>query len=235
LEKIKSRRDLKTKVLSLLKTSDIDQALSELSHFSPRRVINPLFSLFCSQDEGIRWKAITAMGFIVSTIASKDMESARIVMRRLMWSLNDESGGIGWGAPEAMGEIMACHEGLANEFVHILVSYIREDGNFIEYELLQRGVLWGIGRLAQVMPDILRQRNIEHMLLLHLTSSDPIIRALAVWTIGLIGIEESRPRVQTLLTDNTKVQIYFNRNLVIRTIAKIAEEALAQVEDCRGA
>ena len=175
------------------------------------------------------------MGFIVSTIASKDMESARIVMRRLMWSLNDESGGIGWGAPEAMGEIMACHEGLANEFVHILVSYIREDGNFIEYELLQRGVLWGIGRLAQVMPDILRQRNIEHMLLLHLTSSDPIIRALAVWTIGLIGIEESRPRVQTLLTDNTKVQIYFNRNLVIRTIAKIAEEALAQVEDCRGA
>lgn len=25
------------------------------------------------------------------------MDSARIVMRRLMWSLNDESGGIGWG------------------------------------------------------------------------------------------------------------------------------------------
>jgi len=40
-------------------------------------------------------------------------------MRRLMWNLNDESGGIGWGNPEAMGEILACHEALANEYAPI--------------------------------------------------------------------------------------------------------------------
>ena len=55
------------------------------------------------------------MGAVVAHLAEKDMESARVVMRRLMCSLNDESGGIGWGAPEAMGEIIASHEGLASE------------------------------------------------------------------------------------------------------------------------
>ena len=42
------------------------------------------------------------------------------------------------------------------EYIHMLVSYIREDGpeafqdgNFIELPLLQRGVLWGIGRLVR--------------------------------------------------------------------------------------
>jgi hypothetical protein len=46
------------------------------------------------------------MGEVMAHLADKDMESARVIMRRLMWSLNDESGGIGWGAPEAMGEIV---------------------------------------------------------------------------------------------------------------------------------
>ena len=229
LEKIKSRKALKNNVVSLLKTSDIDQALSALSKFSPRRVINPLLSLFCSQDEELRWKAITAMGFIVSTIASKDMESARIVMRRLMWSLNDESGGIGWGAPEAMGEIMACNEGLAQEYVHILFSYAREDGNFLEHEPLQRGVLWGLGRLAQVMPHLLEKQNVSQPLQFYLKSSDATIRALAAWTLGLIGVEESRSKIEALSTDDTQVQFYIDRKLVLRRVEEIAKEALERL------
>lgn len=45
------------------------------------------------------------------------MEKACTVMRRLMWTLNDEFGGIGWGVPEAMGEIMVCHKGLAHIYI----------------------------------------------------------------------------------------------------------------------
>ena len=52
--------------------------------------------------------------------------------RRLIWSLNDESGGIGWGAPEAMGEILARSEKLSCEFYCILLAYIREDGTPLE-------------------------------------------------------------------------------------------------------
>ena len=115
-------RQLKRKVLGLLKSQDFSRALSELRLLPARRVINPLLSFFCHDDEEVRWRAITAAGEVVEHLAATDRESARIIMRRLLWSLNDESGGIGWGAPEAMGEIMARDEPLAQEYSSIFVS-----------------------------------------------------------------------------------------------------------------
>lgn len=94
------------------------------------------------------------MGAFVANLADEDIESARVIVRRLMWQLNDESGGIGWGAPEVMGEILARHEGLAGEYANILTSHIKEDGNSLEHEPLQRDALWGVARLAQVRPDL---------------------------------------------------------------------------------
>ena len=98
-------------------------------------------------------------GWLVPAIAEKELEAARIVMRRFLWSLNDESGGIGWGAPEAMAEIMCHSPVLRHEYLHMLISYMREDGenlfedgNYLELPMLQRGLLWGIGRLCQEHP-----------------------------------------------------------------------------------
>ena len=59
------------------------------------------------RDELIRWRAVSAMGIVTAALADARMDAARVIMRRMMWQLNDESGGIGWGIPEAMGEIMA--------------------------------------------------------------------------------------------------------------------------------
>jgi hypothetical protein len=143
-------RALKKKVHDLLKSSDLEQAVRELRKLPPQKVINPLFSFLQDTDQGIKWAAVRAMGTIVAGMADVDMESARVIMRRLMWNLNDESGGIGWGSPEAMGEILANHEGLAKEYVHVLLSYAREDGNYLELPVLQRGLLWGIKRLSEV-------------------------------------------------------------------------------------
>jgi hypothetical protein len=75
------------------------------------------------------------------------MEHARIIMRRLMWTLNDESGGIGWGVPEAMAEIMINHKGLFKEYAHILMSYAEGGGNYLDHEPLKRGVIKAIERL----------------------------------------------------------------------------------------
>lgn len=229
MKKSTGRTALKHRVLSLLKLPDFDKALDKLSKLPPRRVINTLIASLCNDDEEIKWRAISAMGFIVSNIAAKDMESARTVMRRLIWSLNDESGGIGWGAPETMGEIMACNEGLAGEFAHILVSYIREDGNYIEYQPLQRGVVWGIGRLAQVRPGLLREKDTTRFLEPYLGSSDPAIRALAAWAIGLLGVGGSSSRLEALLTDDTEVQLYMDRKLAVCRVSEITAEALASI------
>ena len=172
-------RQLKKEILELLCHKDFEKSLEKICQLPARQAVNPLFSFFYNSDELVRWRAVAAMGAVVSNLADHDMESARVIMRRLIWNLNDESGGIGWGSPEAMGEIMARHERLAEEYHKILISYIMPDGNYLEHEILQRGVLWGIGRLAHARPYLVKK--FADLLCPYMESPDPILRSLAVW------------------------------------------------------
>lgn len=190
--KKESPRILRRRVRELLSSEDFEQALSELRKISPRKAINPIISVFYDSEPELRQKAINAFGQVVADLANKDMEAARIVMRRLMWTLNDESGGIGWGAPEAMAEAMACHPRLAEEYIRILLSYIREDGNFLEYEPLRRGALWGIGRLAQIYPEMLIELNAAKYIRLYLKDDDESSRELSAWALKMLGDETER-------------------------------------------
>jgi len=219
----------KRRISRLLGSSDIDAVIAELRQLPPAQAINPLIGALCSNDEIVRWHAITALGPIVADLAERDMESARVVMRRLMWSLNDESGGIGWGAPEAMGEIMACHEGLAREYCHILVAFMREDGFFLELEMLQRGLMWGLGRLAQVRPSILREKNCAFYLLPYLDSLDTVVRGLAAWALGLLQAKDAIPGLNKLFSDHGRVTLYLNRAFVDETVGSLAQKALANI------
>jgi len=221
-------RKLKQKVHEFLKSPDFDTALEALWLLPARKVINPLLSFLYNSNDQVRWRAITAMGVVVSRLAEKDMESARVIMRRLMWNLNDESGGIGWGTPEAMGEILARHNGLAGEYASILLSYAREDGNFQEHELMQRGVLWGIGRVAQVRPDLVREAIAD--IAPFLRSPDATKRGLTAWIMGLLSAKEVRQSLMELINDETKFTIYLDRRLVERTVKEIAEEALSNMD-----
>jgi len=218
-------RDVKRKVLEIIKSDDLDQVLGELCRLPSRQVINALFSFLCSTEEEVKWRAVTAMGAVVTNLADEDIESARVIVRRLMWQLNDESGGIGWGAPEAIGEILACHEGLAGEYANILTSYIREDGNFLEHEPLQRGALWGLARVAQVRPDLVQ--DAKSYLIQRLGSTDATVRGLAALTLGLLGAEEARLELEDLSADDTEVHLYVDRQIGVRRVSELAEQALA--------
>jgi len=218
----------KRRITKLLGSADIAPVIEELRQLTG--VINPLIGALCSNDETVRWHAITALGPIVSDLADQNMEAARVVMRRFMWSLNDESGGIGWGAPEAMGEIMACHRGLAEEYAHILVAYMREDGFFLELEMLQRGLMWGLGRLAQVRPNLLRSRNAITYLLPYLDSTDTMVRGLAAWTLGLLQAHEAIPTLELLRSDSGRVSYFLNRSFSEATVGELAGKALANIK-----
>jgi len=201
-------RSLKRKVLHVLQAGDDSQGIELIGSIPPRRLINPLFSFLCSTEPQVKWRAVKAIGEVVKNIAEEDMESARVIMRRMIWNLNDESGGIGWGLPEAMGEVMARHEGLAGEYFMILESYIRKDGNLIEHGPLQRGVLWGLGRLAQERPELLR--NTTPHVQPFLSSEDPVLRGLAAWIMGFLGGIHDNIILAELETDETEVTLYVN-------------------------
>lgn len=220
----------KRRISKLLESSDIGAVIHELRQLPASTVINPLIGALCSANENTRWHAVTALGPVVSDLAEHDMEAARVVMRRFMWSLNDESGGIGWGAPEAMGEIMANHDRLAEEYGHMLVAYMREDGFYLELPQLQRGLMWGLARLAMVKPDLLKKNNGPAYLLPYLDSPDSTVQGLAAWTLGLLKAKEASKDLIKLVNDKSPVTIYLARNFVSDTVGGLAHKALANIE-----
>ncbi len=169
------------------------------------------------------------MGSAVSSLAETDMESARNIIRRLMWNLNDESGGIGWGSAEAMGDTLAKNRKLAQEYRPVLLSYAREDGNYQEHPLMQRGVLWAIGRLYQKWPDIPEDTVIKHVMPF-LESDDAHVRGLAAWVMGSLNAEESRQGLEKLKADENIIQIYYKGKYTDIRVKTLAEEALIRME-----
>lgn len=201
--------------------------MRELERFPPRRIINPLFALLYSTDESIKWRAVTAFGAVAAGMAKEDPEAARNVMRRLIWNLNDESGGIGWGSAEAMGETMARDERMTEEFSCILHSYISEQGNKLENAMLERGVLWGLGRLAQARPAEV-EKWIDD-LVPYLSSQDPVHRGFAAWTLGFLDTSGVVESLKPLLGDPHRILLYDKGELTDIGVDELAARALASL------
>ena len=221
-------RQLKKRILQLLLAEDFKKGLDEIRRLPPRKAVGPLFSYLCSLEELVKWRAVTAMGNVLSDLAASDLESARVVMRRFIWNLNDESGGIGWGCPESMADAMARNEKLAAEYGCILFSYIQPDRNYLEHEGLQRGVLWGVGRLAHSRPECMQ--TAAGFLLPYMKSEDPNLRGLAVWAVSPILNVEAIHRLQQLADDPAGLMLYRGEQLAQYSVGQLAREALARVE-----
>jgi len=215
-------------MLQLLQAEDYIEKLDEIRLLPPRRAVGPLFSYLCSLDELVKWHAVMAMGIIISDLAASNLESARVVMRRFIWNLNDESGGIGWGCPESMAEAMARHEKLAAEYGCILISYLQPDGNYLEHEGLQRGALWGVGRLAHSRPQCMQPA--AGLLLPYMRSEDPYLRGLAVWAVSPILNAAAIDSLQQLVRDPSGLVLFRNGELAQYSVGQLAREALARVE-----
>lgn len=228
-----SRRQLKNEVLEILHQSSLDEIFQNLGRYQDHRLLNPLFIALCHPVEKVRWHAVCSFGWLVPAMAKKDMETARIVMRRFLWSLNDESGGIGWGAPEAMAEIMCHSSPLRKEYLHMLISYMREDGenlfedgNYLELPMLQRGLLWGVGRLCQEHHGEMIERGIIADVKAYLESSDMHVIGLAIWCLGLLGVESGLEKIRSFLQCNEEISLFLNNEIQQISIAKLTRSAL---------
>jgi hypothetical protein len=219
-----AHRKLKKEALALLRSEDLSTALLELCRLPARRIVNPLFGLLYNGEPIVRWRAVTAMGAVVSKLADEQPESARVIMRRFLWNLNDESGGIGWGSPEAMGEIMARNSGMAAEYACMLISYADPCGNYLEHPVLQQGVLWALGRLGRARPEMIRPS--AGLLIPWLRSADANHRGLAAWTAQPLKSEALADYLAPLCSDPATITIYLDGQLAEHAIGRLARIAL---------
>lgn len=244
-------RELKTRVAEALAADGWLERMESLAGERPGQLIGPLFQALLHRDELVRWRAVEAFGVAVPALARRDMEAARVVMRQMMWRMNEESGNMGWGVAEAMGAILAGHEGLAREYHSILVSYVREaggdicHGNYLDNAALRRGVLWGLGRLAQTRPVLARKALPDLLLVLDPSRSvegkaaveavechDAVARGLAIWVLGLLAKSgdalgpEVRSAVAAKAGDRTGLDLFQNGRLMRTTVGELSREVL---------
>lgn len=192
-----SRKNNKKVILASL-SQDFPYSIPDLIwEYQLNDLVNPLFAAICRADMNIRWNGIYTFGKVIAEIAGQDLEAGRIIMRRFLWSLNDESGGIGWGAPETMAEAMCNSSQLCKEYLHMLVSYTQQDGpelcqdgNFLELPELQRGLLWGISRLIEYDATVFTRFDFTGDLADYLHSDDLTVRALAARCLCGLGRKE---------------------------------------------
>lgn len=221
------RRIDKRRVEELLRAPDFSENLSVWRSFPARKVINPLVSFLCSMDERVRWHAVTAAGIVTAALAEREPESARVIVRRFLWQLNDESGGIGWGIPEALGESLARSPLLAEEYGRLVLSFIKEDENHLDHPPLLAGALWAVARLLQTRAD--RLKDSEDPLISYVRHPNALFRALALWGLGAVGTKASLSRIEPLEADNAPVRLYRNESFQNTTVSELAQEARSAI------
>lgn len=231
-------RDLKRTLRAILSGEGWAEGLAGLDGVAARRLTGPLFSLLLDPSGAVRWRAVAAFGRTIVRMAETDgLEAARVVLRQCLWRLNEESGGVGWGVPEALGETLSRHRRLATEFHRVLASYVREpecgEGNCLDHVPLRRGVYWALGRLAQAFPDLLTREVPTLRAGLH--EDDGACRGLAAWALGILGAlgiaqaRDAAAELASLASDPAEVELFADGELRQTTTGALASEALKRL------
>ena len=231
-----NRSRVKKEVLGLLEASSPPYLFKKLHSLETEKVIGPLFSGLCNPSEKVRWNAVRAFGYIVPELAERSLEKGRVVMRRFLWSLNDESGGIGWGSPEAMAEVMCNCTVLRQEYLHMLISYMHEDGddpfqdgNYLELPMLQRGLLWGVGRLCERVPQEMEPLDIAGDLKKYLKSPDPYVAGNAMLALSYLSADVPDNSVARHLSSTLFLRLYIGDSLREVALAELARLATRKI------
>lgn len=190
-----------------------------------KRTLSYLTALTYDPEPLIAWRALDAIGRVAEQAAANgDLEWVRNHLRRCQWLLSDESGGIGWRAPEMMGEIVRRLPEALADFIPLvaLLLFDMEDEDALRFK---NGHLWAVGRIAQVRP-----RGMEAgqpWALLALEDADSQTRGLGLWCLAQFPAELRPEGLQTclpaLLKDQGQVQIFDGENLVETNVSALAE------------
>lgn len=103
--------------------------------------LRTMHSLLWDSELLIVWRDIEAIGLLSREVLQTDADTIREFIRKLFWSMNDESGNLCWFAAEAIGEILYNCPPMQKEYLDNLLAFLDE-------EPFESGVRFSIMRLA---------------------------------------------------------------------------------------
>lgn len=219
-----------------LESPDWQKHLAALAAMDARESTGPLLSLLLLGG-AMTARAAVALGVTVAALADQEPEAARNIVRRFMWHMNEESGNIGWGIPEAFAEVLARSPRMAKEFHSILLSYVVDTGhddNFCDHGVLRRSCYWAVGRLAQARPELCEK--VKPWLIKGLDDSDVSCRGVAAWALAQFPVHvgaqlEAAPALRRLVESAPNVGeavcfVFDGQAMRECTVRQLAKEAL---------
>jgi hypothetical protein len=175
-------------------------------------------------DERIRWTAIeTVARFMQRWWLAGKKEMVREYIRNLFWSITDESGGIGWSAPQTIAEIIVNIPELIDPYGSMMIAHTFDEPPLI------KGGLWGIGRLGKLASEAVV--FFKDKVLSVFQSDDAETLCLAAWATGEVGFKAALPFLEKLLERKEPVRIYIEGDFYEKTLGEWAREAISKIND----
>jgi len=212
---MKTRAVLRQEILTLLKQGNFPVLVALAGQ--DNRVADLLLQFLYDPHDLVHWRALEGLGHV----AHGHPPQVQKLISRLLWLLNEDSGSFGWGAAAALGEI-GRHE------LPVVADIVPMFCGFLEERFSRAPMLWGIGRLAEVHPEVLAE--VCPVVFACLQDEDPQVRGLSAWALGKLKAGEAREPLKNLLADEAPVQLYDQGELQRTTVARLAREALAALE-----
>ena len=131
---------------SLLAAEDYP-AVVAVAQRSFARVLRYLNGRLYTADTDEKRRVVSALGQIVSDEKIVSRARARDLLRRFFWSMNDESGTVPYGVPEAIGEILVVRPEFRDEFLPLLCSMLTHE-ELLQTGPIEQGVIWALGRVG---------------------------------------------------------------------------------------
>ena len=209
---------LKKEIIDVLEK----QSFHDLIHLSSshHKIVNSLISLSYDKKKLLSWRAIEAVGIISKDISETDPDTVRNIAGRLLWMLRDESGGIGWSAPEMLAEIIRNNPVLCADIAPIIVSFHTE-------VMLTAATLRATGRIGPINNETVGYAI--PIILPYLKSADSTVRGNAVYALGELGAVGARILLVRLKNDQARFDFYDCGELREITVAEMVSFALARM------
>lgn len=178
----------------------------------------------CSAEPREKWRAVFAMGVVAGEQGVEfGVLSERI--RRFLWALNDESGDVPYGFPEALGEILAARPELRSEYISILVSFLAEE-ELVQTGPILAGAIWALGRAG--VPERSELERTRPGLGAALGVGDPDVRGAALWAAARLGLVASLEReIRGLVDDGSAVCLLIDGVVQDMSVGALAGQVLA--------
>jgi hypothetical protein len=173
-----------------------------------RKVLSLLVRMAYDKDTLVGWRAIKAIGLAAEVLVKTEYEFLRETVRRLLWSLTDESGGIGWAAPEILGEIVSADPERFNDIIPLIAGVYD-----VEEKVFRPGILYALGKIAEISPDLVMP--FKDLIRRALSEGEPLSRVFALDLLktlknrlGKGDLDDLKKIIQDLQSDHSEAWIY---------------------------